>query len=509
VSILLLSGPVAIASTVCNSWTPVGSQFNVTESNQNKVKRIGCSTALDFYRKAFGPYSVPLPEMPLMVYGEDGSFTIRVPHDHDEDDGSIMFTTPISESSRVQLTEATPRAIVKDISDNVQALTDSQPSTWSPQAAILLSCTSRLWILGQRTKEEIETATRLLPQGLPLIGFYTFGELATAPEPQLHNCTLVVLLLGEQDNTASPLPVTHHPGEQIDDSKALLRRKFKRSEEGRARLEQQKEFFTNVMRQTNADLESANKKIHDQHQILKESITLAQGVQRRLLPKEQPEIEGYDIAGFSIYCDETGGDYIDYLPDGNGLGVVIGDVSGHGVASALLMASTRAFLRMRVSMGGTPAQYLTDINQMIAKDVLETGRFVTMQYLHLDPDTRQVTWARAGHEPALHYSPEDNRFTEFRGEGLTLGVLEDSTYEDHTTPAMKPGEIIILSTDGITEVQDHQGRLFGRNRLQDIIQKNGTKSAQEILQLCKDELQAFRGDENRADDETLVIIKVS
>jgi len=74
---------------------------------------------------------------------------------------------------------------------------------------------------------------------------------------------------------------------------------------------------------------------------------------------------------------------------------------------------------------------------------------------------------------------------------------------------MKPGEIIILSTDGITEVQDHQGRLFGRNRLQDIIQKNGTKSAQEILQLCKDELQAFRGGENRADDETLVIIKVS
>lgn len=507
ISIMLLSGPVAIASTVCNSWNPIGAQFKVTEADANTVRQIGCSSALDFYRKAYGPYSVPLLEMPLMIYDDDGNFTVRAPHGYDEDDGSIFFSAPIAEDRRVQLTEATPNAIIKNISDNVQSLTDSLDDSWSPQAAIMLSCTSRRLILGLRTKEEMEITASHLPKGLPSIGFYTYGELATASKTELHNCTLVVLLLGEKGNTLAPQATPAH-SDQLEDSKALLSRKFKRSEEGRARLEQQREFFSNIMRKTNDDLLKANEIIEKQHQILKESLTLAQEVQQNLLPHESPIVAGYDIAGFSIYCDETGGDYIDYLPDDNGVGVVVGDACGHGIASALLMASTRAFLRMRVFMGGSPAQFLTDINKEISVDTARTGQFVTMQYVYLDSNTKKATWARAGHEPVLLYSAVKESFIELRGEGMALGIFENFSYDEYTTPAMQSGDILVFSTDGIAEARDHNNEFFGRKRLQNIILNNAARPAKDILHQCRKELQTFRGGRSREDDETLVIIKV-
>lgn len=508
VGVMLFSGPVAVESTVCNSWNPIGPQFKVTEAEANKVKQIGCSSALDFYRKAYGPYSVPLPEMPLMIYDDDGNFTVRAPHGYDEEDGSVIFTTPIANNRRVQLTGATPDAIAKNISENVQALTDSLDGSWNPQAAIMLSCTSRRWILGQRTKEEMEIASGHLPDGLPAIGFYTYGELATVSKTELHNCTLVVLLLGEKSNTDAPQGVPVAPEQNTEDSKELLSRKFSRSEEGRARLEQQREFFSNIMRKTNADLVKANATIKEQHQILKESLTLAQEVQQNLLPHAQPQVAGYDIAGFSMYCDETGGDYVDYLSDSDGLGVVVGDVCGHGVASALLMASTRAFLRMRASMGGSPAQLLTDINKKISEDTSRTGQFVTMLYVHLDPTSPKATWVRAGHEPALLYSAAENSFIELRGEGIALGLFDDFEYEEYTTTALKSGDILIISTDGIAETRDHRNEFFGRGRLENIIQSNAASPAKDILSRCREELQIFRGGVSREDDETLVIIKV-
>ncbi|MCK4986308.1 MAG: SpoIIE family protein phosphatase, partial [Desulfobacterales bacterium] len=154
---------------------------------------------------------------------------------------------------------------------------------------------------------------------------------------------------------------------------------------------------------------------------LRQSLDLAKEVQQNLLPTEDPQFPGLDIAGKSIYCDETGGDYFDFLDnaevDENKYGVVIGDVSEHGIPSALLMASTRAFLRQRSALSGSLADVVSDVNRQLTRDVEDTGRFITLFYLQIDMNNQSLNWVRAGHEPAVLYDPASDRFEELTGEG--------------------------------------------------------------------------------------------
>jgi sigma-B regulation protein RsbU (phosphoserine phosphatase) len=169
---------------------------------------------------------------------------------------------------------------------------------------------------------------------------------------------------------------------------------------------------------------------------LEESLTLAQQVQQRLLPHAPPEFPGFNVTGKSIYCDQTGGDYFDYLvlPEENGrLSVVVGDVAGHGIASALLMATARALFRMRVSKSGTPADIVSDMNRFLSRDLQGSGQFMSLYYLVLDSINKAMTWVRAGHDPALHYIPSRDWFEPMLGEGLVLGVRDDWQYNQYQT----------------------------------------------------------------------------
>lgn len=245
----------------------------------------------------------------------------------------------------------------------------------------------------------------------------------------------------------------------------------------------------------------------------KKALVLAGEVQKSLLPKEQPQVNCLDIAGRNVSCDEIGGDYYDFIwqreSQKGPFNVVVGDISGHGVDSALLMTTARGFLRMRASQPGTLSEVITAMNSHLARDVLDSGRFMTLFYLSIDPERRCLDWVRAGHDPAFLYDPVLDVFEELKGSGIALGVIDEVTYLEHHRNGLSNGQVIAIGTDGIWEAFNMAGEMFGKERLRDAIRNHAGESAMEILNAVYDELSLFTQGRKSEDDITLVVIKVA
>ena len=246
--------------------------------------------------------------------------------------------------------------------------------------------------------------------------------------------------------------------------------------------------------------------------LMRQSLNLAMEVQQNLLPKNDPIVPGLDIAGKSLYCDETGGDYFDYLVDDEngpaGLGVVVGDVSGHGISSALLMASARASLRLRARLCDDPAAIISDVNRELSRDIEDSGQFVTLFYLSIDAEARSVKWVRAGHEPAIVYDPVQDRFSELKGSGVALGLDPDHRYMTNESDSLKKGGLVVLATDGLWEARNAKNDMFGKNRLLETIRKNADRSSSEIVEETLAALSRFQDRCDPEDDVTMVVLKV-
>ena len=245
---------------------------------------------------------------------------------------------------------------------------------------------------------------------------------------------------------------------------------------------------------------------------LRQSLDLAKEVQQSLLPKTNPKFAGLDISGTSIYCDETGGDYFDFFENDSSVAkdysVVIADVSEHGIPSALLMASTRAFLRQRASLSGGIASVVTDVNRQLTRDVDDSGRFITLFFLQINVDRRTLSWVRAGHDPAVLYDPGSDRFEELGGKGIALGLDSNWQYQAEHFSGLTDGQIIVLGTDGIWEARNPQDEMFGKAALQRIICRNSQCRAADIQEAILTELRDFQQDLMPADDVTLVVVKI-
>jgi sigma-B regulation protein RsbU (phosphoserine phosphatase) len=246
---------------------------------------------------------------------------------------------------------------------------------------------------------------------------------------------------------------------------------------------------------------------------IRQSLVLAKDVQQTLLPQTSPKVEGLDIAATIVYCDETGGDYYDFLDidethHGN-FSVVIGDVSGHGLPSALLMATGRAFLRQRSALPGNLSDIVSDVNHQLTRDIEESGGFMTLFYLAIDPARRRLSWVRAGHDPAIVYDPESNQFEELRGSGTALGANAEGRYKEFQKTGLKKGQIIALGSDGLWEARNPRGQMFGKEPIYQIIRQAPHVSAKEILASCFNTLNIFLQDRAPEDDVTLVVIKIT
>lgn len=243
---------------------------------------------------------------------------------------------------------------------------------------------------------------------------------------------------------------------------------------------------------------------------IKEALDVAMQVQQSLLPDAPPTFAGFDIAARSDYCDETGGDFYDFV-ERKGFGsdtlfTVVGDVSGHGIPAALLMSSARAYLRSRAAQPGPAHELVEHVNSQLSRDTFGTGQFVTMILLELNAESREVHWVRAGHDPALLFEPGTGETTELIGPGVSLGVAEDLEYETRHV-VLTAGQIVIVGTDGIWEMRSPAGEMYGKERFREAIARHAHKDAQVMVDAIFDELYAFLGKEPQEDDITLLVIK--
>ena len=245
---------------------------------------------------------------------------------------------------------------------------------------------------------------------------------------------------------------------------------------------------------------------------MKHALDVAMEIQQNLLPKDMPKIEGLDIAGRSIFCDETGGDLYDFLEvccrNTGQIGVAVGDVSGHGISAALLMASVRAFLRSRVTQPGGLDAIVSDVNRLVAEDTQDSGHFMTLFYAAIDPSDRVLRWVRAGHDPALFYDSAADHFTELRGDGIAMGVDSEAEYQENVIEGLTKGQILLVGTDGLWEAQNESGEMFGKERLKSLVREYAGVSSKEMIRVIINSLNEFQGTVRPEDDVTLVILKV-
>jgi sigma-B regulation protein RsbU (phosphoserine phosphatase) len=246
---------------------------------------------------------------------------------------------------------------------------------------------------------------------------------------------------------------------------------------------------------------------------IRQSLYLAKEVQQALLPRSAPDIKGLDVASASVYCDETGGDYYDFFipeePDAGRIGIVVGDVSGHGISSALLMTTARAFFRQRFALPGRISAVVSDVNRLLAYDVGDSGGFMTLFLLSIDRLNRRLSWVRAGHDPAVFYDPEAGAVEELRGSGMAMGIDGDHDYRQFTRENLAAGQIILMGTDGIWEAQNSKGEMFGKDTIYRIIRQYSDTDAKGLLTACLYALDKFRDGVKPEDDVTLVVIKIT
>ncbi len=241
------------------------------------------------------------------------------------------------------------------------------------------------------------------------------------------------------------------------------------------------------------------------------SLAQASMIQQNLAPKSNPQVKGFDIAGKSIWCDETSGDYYDFFQPADWeqkkIGIVVADVIGHGISSALLMTTARAFFRERILSPGSSVALVTDVNQRLVMDIEKLNLFITLFYSEIDIKDKHFRWVHAGHEPAMLYDPAEDSFDALGGEGLPLGVMENWIYKE-SAKQLHSGQIILIGTDGIKETHNKHNELFGAERFNRVIRDHSRKPAKEIIAEMFDSLASFRFPVERKDDETLVVIKV-
>jgi serine phosphatase RsbU (regulator of sigma subunit) len=240
---------------------------------------------------------------------------------------------------------------------------------------------------------------------------------------------------------------------------------------------------------------------------LREELRQARQVQQRLFPAQPPPLTGFDISGASCPADAMGGDYFDYIPmmDG-GLGVVIGDVSGHGLGPALLMAATRAYLRALLLTHQDVGAVVTLLNSALAADT--DDRFATLLLAHLDPRSRCFTYVSAGHMTGYVLDPSGVVRVPLPATQVPLGIVPEAAYAAAPALTLEPGELLLLLTDGLVEAHTADQTLFGSEQLLELVRANHGRPARQILETLFAAVRSFCGNTGPLDDMTAIVIKV-
>jgi PAS domain S-box-containing protein len=245
---------------------------------------------------------------------------------------------------------------------------------------------------------------------------------------------------------------------------------------------------------------------------------VARRIQQKLFPTAAPQVPGMEVAGAS-YCfdiggasypaEAIGGDYYDYLSLSDGtLGVAIGDVSGHGIGPALLMAEVRAYLRAFVQTQADVSRIVNLVNCTIAQDI-EGDRFITLLLARLDPAARTLTYASAGHSTGYVFDAGGTVKHALRSTGIPLGIYPDSDIPSSAPLALEPGDLVLFLTDGVVEARAPDGSSFSACRACDVVRVYREASARQIVENLYYAVRAFSQNRPQVDDITATVIKVA
>lgn len=248
-----------------------------------------------------------------------------------------------------------------------------------------------------------------------------------------------------------------------------------------------------------------------ERQKIKESLGLAREIQQHFLPTEDLELDNFEVAGLCRYCDETGGDYYDMfdlravLP--GQVGLVIGDVSGHGIPAAMLMISAGSILRNNAPHHGKNlAAAISELNRHLEKNS-EPGKFMTLFYGLLDDKGKTLSWASAGHDPAIWYKAQSGKFAELPNTGMALGIMDDAEFSNSDPVTLQVGDIVLVGTDGIWEAADTSDQMYGRERLIDVVRRHKDEPAKQLASCVVESVLDFCSGAPQTDDITLLVIK--
>ena len=239
---------------------------------------------------------------------------------------------------------------------------------------------------------------------------------------------------------------------------------------------------------------------------LEQELQLARDVQASLLPRETPQLPGWEFVARWRPAREVAGDYYDFIPAGaERLGLVIADVTDKGMPAALFMALTRSIVRATMVGDSSPAEGIARANRLIHADSTR-GMFVTLFYALLDPLARQITYVNAGHNPPLLCRAQTGQLTPLVRTGMALGVEPAASYEQRTLH-LEPGDFILLYTDGVTDATDTHQRMFGMERLERVLLDHCVQPAAQVIAALERAVDDFAGATPPFDDIAMMVIK--
>ncbi|MSR46894.1 MAG: GAF domain-containing protein [Planctomycetes bacterium] len=240
---------------------------------------------------------------------------------------------------------------------------------------------------------------------------------------------------------------------------------------------------------------------------LQRAIELAREVLANLLPKDPMGVQGFDLAGLSIPAETAAGDYYDFVPCPDGkVGLVVGDVTGHGIGPAMVMTGARSALRILFEDRALDeAQILARLNNRMVED-LGDGRFMSLLVGRLDIAKRVVTWANAGQNPPLLLRA-DGRVESLAGAGLALGIESGFAYELRSPITLKSGDLLLWLTDGLVEARNPAGEEYGEARVVALLKQHRALPSRQLLAKLREAIVEHAGREQQDDDVTLLLVR--
>jgi serine phosphatase RsbU (regulator of sigma subunit) len=243
---------------------------------------------------------------------------------------------------------------------------------------------------------------------------------------------------------------------------------------------------------------------------LEQELKIARDVQQRLLPQVLPSFDGIEVESLMITAYEVGGDYYDFVNfENNHLGFIIGDVSGKGTSAAFYMAEAKGVLQSLCKTHSSPKNLLINTNRILY-DSMDRKTFITMTVASIDCETRTLYFSRAGHCPLIKYDSKIKKCEMLQPGGIGIGLDKGNIFEsvlEEKQIALKPNDIYIFYTDGLSEAMNEKDEEYGDNRLAQLIEKNADKSVTELKELIIDSILSFLNGKNLSDDLTLILLK--